>query len=670
MRLHSLVAAVLAVHAGLAGAQALSAGLDRAGFDPAVRPQDDLFRAANGQWLKDMPIPADKPVYGTFIQMRDRADERVRRIVEELAASQRASSGNEQKIGAYYRSYLDEAAIDKAGMAPLAPWIRQLEAVKNKADIAGLMGRWQGMVDTPLGANVYPDRKEPGVYRAILWQGGLGLPDRGYYLEDNERFEKARAAYLVYLETLLRLGGDRAAADNAKRVFALEKRLAQAQWTRVEVRDPVKTYNPTLLPDWQKAAPGFAWKRFFQEASLPIADRFSVGQPTYATAFAHVVDELPLADWKLYLRTRLLNASAPVLPKAFRDAHFAFNGRALQGSQEARPRWQQGTAALDAALGEAVGQVFVARHFPPAHKARMSELVNKLLTAYGQSIDGLAWMGPQTKQRAQQKLARYTTKIGYPDVWRDYTALQVREGDAFGNDKRAGRFAYERRAYRAGRAVDRREWGMTPQTVNAYYSPSANEIVFPAAILTPPFFDMAADDAANYGAIGAIIGHEISHGFDDYGSQFDGEGKLDNWWTDDDRKAFEALAASLVAQYDTYEPLPGKKLNGRLTLGENIADLSGLQIAHKAYHLALGGKPAPVIDGLSGDQRFFLSWAQAWRIKSREERTMQLLTIDTHSPPEFRANGAAVNHDGFHTSFGTQPGDRMFKPAETRIRIW
>ncbi len=670
MRMHTMVLAAFALLAGTASAQPLSAGLDRNGFDTSVRPQDDLFKAANGQWIKDTPIPADKSVYGSFIQMRDRSDERVRRIVEELAAHKGEAIGNDQKIGAYYRSYLDEAAIDKAGVAPLAPWLQQIDALKNKADVAALWGRWQGVVDTPLGVNVYPDRKEPGVYRAILWQGGLGLPDRGYYLEDNARFEKVRAAYVVYLETLLRLSGDAAPADDAKRVYALEKRLAQAQWTRVENRDAVKTYNPTTLPAWQKSAPGLDWKRFFQMAALPQGDSFSVAQPTYAVALAQAVNELPLADWKLYLRVRLLAASAPVLPQAFRDAHFAFNGKAVQGSEQDKPRWQQGTAALDAALGEAVGQAYVARHFPPAYKVRMSELVNKLLTAYGQSIDGLTWMGPQTQQRAKQKLARYSTKIGYPDHWRDYSALQVREGDAFGNDKRAGRYDYEWHARRAGQPVDRGAWGMTPQTVNAYYNPSANEIVFPAAILEPPFFDMSADDAANYGAIGAIIGHEISHGFDDQGSQFDGDGKLDNWWTDGDRKAFEQLADKLVAQYDAYEALPGKKLNGRLTLGENIADLSGLQIAYKAYKLALGDKVAPVVDGLSGEQRFFLSWAQAWRIKSRDERTLQLLTIDPHSPPEYRANGAAVNHDGFHDAFGTKQGDGMFNPSDARIRIW
>ena len=496
------------------------------------------------------------------------------------------------------------------------------------------------------------------------------MPDRSYYLDADERFAKARKAYLAYVQALLSLSGDAHAAQHAKKVLAFEMRLARAQWTPVDNRDAVKTYNPTTVAALAQSAPGFAWAAFLQAAALTNIDRLSISQPSYAKAFAKTVQQAPLADWKLYLRVRLLDGGAQVLPQAFRDAHFSFHGRAIQGNEQPRPRWQMATASLDKALGEAVGQVYVQRHFPPAYKARMRQLVGKLLDAYGQSIDGLSWMGAQTKAHAKDKLSKYTTKIGYPDTWRDYSALEVHDGDAFGNQQRAARFDYERTARRLGQPVDRAEWGMTPQTVNAYYNPNANEIVFPAAILEPPFFDMNADDAANYGAIGAIIGHEISHGFDDQGSQYDGDGKLGDWWTADDRKAFDDLAVKLVAQYDAYEPLPGKKLNGRLTLGENIADLSGLQISYKAYHLALGDKPAPVIDGLTGDQRFFLAWSRAWRGKSREARALQLLTIDPHSPAEFRANGAAVNHDGFHSSFNTQAGDRMFKPSDARIRIW
>jgi putative endopeptidase len=645
-------------------------GLNRAGFDARVRPQDDLFRAANGQWLKDTPIPGDKSDYGTFIQLRDRADERVRKIVEELAANASPVDANEKKIGTYYRSYMDEAAIDQAGIAPAKPVLAQVDAVKTPLDLARLFGRLQGSITTPMMIDVDADAKEPTVYRAATWQDGLGMPTRSYYFDEGERFAKARAAYVEYLQALFTLAGDKSAGTSAQAVFALEKRLAQAHWTPVENRDSVKTYNPMTLAALNKRAPGFAWNEFFKAGVVSGIDRVSISQPSYAVALGKAVREVPLATWKLYMRARVLDSNALVLPKPYRDAHFAFHGKALQGNEEAKPRWQQATASLGGALGEAVGQAYVARHFPPAYKARMGELVQNLLGAYGDSIDGLAWMGPQTRLKAKEKLAKYGVKIGYPDKWRDYSALELREGDAFGNRARASRFNYERQARRNGQPVDRTEWGMTPQTVNAYYHPYRNEIVFPAAILEPPFFDMAADDAVNYGAIGAIIGHEISHGFDDQGSQFDGDGKLQNWWTDADRKAFDALGAQLVAQYDAYEPLPGHKLNGKLTLGENIADLSGLQVAYKAYHRALAGKPAPVIDSLTGDQRFFLAWSMAWRSKARESRTLQLLTLDPHSPAEFRANGAAVNHDGFHDSFGTQPGDGMYKPGDARIRIW
>lgn len=671
-RLPLTLLCALALHAGIGAAQDAPprSGLDRAGFDPGIRPQDDLFRAVNGQWIKDTAIPADKPEYGLFIQLRDRSDERVRALVEALAAKQAAPGSVEQKIGSFYRSYLDEAAIDQAGLAPLAPWLRQIDALKNKRELAALMGRLQGIAGTPLIPWVGADRKEPGVNRAIAWQDGLGLPDRDYYLKDDARFMKAREAYRAYLERLFALSGDPRAAASAKAVFALERRLARAQWARVDNRDPVKTYNPMTLKALAKAAPGFDWAAFFDAAALPDIDRLSVGQPSYAKAAARTVAQTPLSTWKPYLRARVLDAFARLLPQPYREAHFELRGRALQGLQQDKPRWQHATSALNGALGEAVGQVYVAQHFPPAYKARMQELVGNLLAAYGESIDALAWMGPETKQQAKAKLAKVMPKIGYPEKWRDYSALAIRDGDAAGNAARAGRFEWERIARKAGRPVDRSEWAMTPQTVNAYYSPSFNEIVFPAAILEPPFFDMAADDAVNYGAIGAIIGHEISHGFDDSGSQFDGDGRLHNWWTEADRQAFAALGEKLVAQYAEYEPVPGHKVNGKLTLGENIADLSGLQIAYKAYRRSLGGQSAPVIEGFTGEQRFYLGWAQAWRAKSRDERALQLLTIDTHSPDQFRANGAAVNADGFHESFGTRPGDRMFKPSEARIRIW
>ena len=650
---------------------AAGSGLDLSGFDPAVRAQDDLFRAANGGWLKATEIPADKPEYGTFIQLRDLSDGRVRAIVDELATQHHPAGTVQQKVGAFYAAYLDTDAIDKAGLAPVQPLLAEIEQISSALQLAQWQGRQQGRLNTPVALWVMADFKQPTLNRAVTWQGGLGLPDRDYYLKpDDARLAKARVAYETYLVTLATLAGEKEPADVARRALAIEQRIAELHWDKVANRDPVKLYNPMTPDALAKAAPGFDWAAFMQAASLVAVDRLSVSQPSTTTGIAKLFADVPLADWKLYFKLHSLDAAAPVLPQVWRDAHFAFHRTALTGATAQKPRWQQAITELNGALGEAVGQVYVVRHFPSAQKARMQQLVANLLASYHESINGLAWMGPATKAQAQDKLAKYVSKIGYPDTWRDYSGLLVQDGDALGNAQRSARFEWQRIAAKAGQPVDRAEWDMTPQTVNAYYNPSANEIVFPAAILAPPFFDMAADDATNYGAIGAIIGHEISHGFDDQGSQFDGDGLLRNWWTDTDRQAFEAIGAQLVAQYEAYQPLPGKPLNGKLTLGENIADLSGLQVAYKAYQRSLDGQPAPVLGGYSGAQRFFLGWSQAWREKARDERVLQLLTMDPHAPPEFRANGAAVNHDGFHEAFGTRAGDKMFKPTGERIRIW
>ena len=663
--------AVLTSLAAVSWAAAPASGLDLPGFDPKVRIQDDLFHAANGGWLTATEIPADKPEYGTFIQLRDLSDKRVRAIVDDLATRQHKPGSVEQKVGAFYAAYLDTDAIDKAGLAPLAPTLAEIDAIQTPLQLAAWQGRQQGRLNTPISLWVMADFKQPTLNRAVTWQGGLGLPDRDYYLKlDDSRLAKARAAYETYLVTLATLADEKQPAEVARRVLAIEQQIAGLHWDTVANRDVVKLYNPMTPAELARAAPGFDWAAFMQAASLVGVDRLSVSQPSTTTGIAKLMADVPLTDWKLYFKLQSLDEAAPVLPRAWREAHFAFHRAALTGATAPRPRWQQAITELNGALGEAVGQVYVARHFSPAQKARMQDMVANLLAAYRESIDGLAWMGDATKSQARDKLGKYMSKIGYPDQWRDYSGLVVRPGDALGNARRSARFEWERIAAKAGKPVDRAEWGMTPQTVNAYYDPSLNEIVFPAAILEPPFFDMAADDASNYGAIGAIIGHEISHGFDDAGSQFDGGGLLRNWWTDVDRKAFDAIGAQLVLQYEGYEPLPGRYLNGKLTLGENIADLSGLQVAYKAYLRSLQGQPAPVLGGYSGAQRFFLGWSQAWREKVRDERALQMLTVDPHSPPQFRANGAAVNHDGFHEAFGTQAGDKMFKPTANRIRIW
>jgi putative endopeptidase len=662
--------AALLMGAGLSSVAAPVSGLDSAGFDPGVRVQDDLFRAVNGGWLQRTEIPADKSVYGAITMLRDLSDQRVRVITEELAAKPQAPGSVEQKIADFYGAYTDTAAIDRAGLAAAKATLDSVNAIQTRADLARWLGQAMGKFDGPVELAVMPDFKNPGSNRVLTWQSGLGMPDRDYYLKDDERMRKARGAYELYLATLATLAGEQAPQEVAKQVLALETRIAEVQWAKVDNRNPAKIYNPMTLQALATQAPGFDWPGFVQAAGLGSVTTLSVSQPSAMTGTAKLLAEVDLAQWRQYLRLRVLDDAAEVLPQAVREASFVFHGAALTGTTQELPRWQKGIAKVNAALGEALGKVYVARHFPPGHKARMSALVNNLMGAYGESIQGLAWMTPATRTAALEKLSKYAIKIGYPDRWRDYGGLNVRTGDAFGNRARSGHFEWQRMAAKAGQPVDRSEWHMTPQTVNAYYNPTVNEIVFPAAILQPPIFDVQADDAVNYGAIGAVIGHEISHGFDDQGSQFDGDGMLRNWWTDADRKAFEAIGAQLVAQYEKYEPIAGKTLNGKLTLGENIADLSGLQIAYKAYLRSLGGKPAPVLDGHTGQQRFFMGWAQAWRAKVREERALQLLTTDPHSPPQFRANGAAVNHDGFHEAFKTQPGDAMFKPVAERVRIW
>ncbi|MEJ6007129.1 M13 family metallopeptidase [Paucibacter sp. AS339] len=657
--------------ASMASTPMPQAGLDLPGFDKSVRVQDDLFKAVNGGWIKQTEIPADKSRYGSFELLRDQSDAHVRKLIDELTAKPQARGSNGQKIADFYAAYLDTASIDKLGLAPIQPLLAEIAALKSKAELAAWLGANQTRSHSPVRVFVMADAKNPLVNGVRLVQSGLGMPDRDYYLkQDDARMAKAREAYRNYLTTLAGQLGDKAPAATAERVMALEQRMAGMHWDKVENRDPVKTYNPMSRGELSAKAPGFDWARFMQSAGLGETTSITVSQPSAISALAQLVDEVPLADWQQYLSLHALNNAAELLPQVLRDAKFAFQGQALTGAKAELPRWQKATAETNAALGEAIGELYVARHFPPAYKARMQTLVNNLLAAYKDSIDKLDWMSAATKAEAQDKLSKYVTKIGYPDNWRDYSKLEVRPGDAYGNSVRAAGFQWARMVAKAGKPVDRAEWWLTPQTVNAYYSPNNNEIVFPAAILQPPFFDMNADDAVNYGAIGAVIGHEISHGFDDKGSQYDGNGVLRNWWTPADRKAFDGIADRLVAQFAAYEPIPGKTLNGRLTLGENIADLSGLQIAYKAYQRSLAGKPAAVIGGHTGAQRFFLGFSQIWREKAREERALQMLTTDPHSPGEFRANGTAINHDGFHQAFDTKPGDKLHKPESERIRIW
>ena len=548
-------------------------------------------------------------------------------------------------------------------------------------DLVQYLGANLYRINSPLEIGISPDEKEPTVNRTIIAQGGLGMPDRDYYLKaDDARLANAKAQYLVYLSTLAQLKTDPlhtgspspspSDMEQAQRVLALESKIAQVHWSRIQNRDTLKRYNPMSLEQLQQSASAWDWALYLQSAHLGKVKRVIVSQPDAIEQIAQLLLKEPLQDWKDYLTLQALNLNASVLPKVFRQAHFEFYGKVLSGAKSPLPRWQEGIQALNHTLGEDIGKLYVARYFSAQDKAHVQSLVADLMQAYKVSIDSLSWMSAATKQRAQEKLATYTIKIGYPDRFRDYSGLQIKPANALGNRERSLAFEYARAVAKVDGPVDKTEWHMNAQTVNAYYNPTQNEIVFPAAILQPPFFNAKADDAVNYGGIGAVIGHEISHGFDDQGSQYDGLGKLNNWWTPEDRSAFEKVTLALVNQYDAYEPIPGAHVKGQLTLGENIADLSGLQIAFKAYQAHLGAKPSPVIDGLTGEQRFFLGFAQVWRSKSREQALLRQVTTDPHSPPEFRANGAAINHDAFQEAFKTKPGDGMYKAPQDRIRLW
>jgi len=638
------------------------------GSDTTVRPQDDLFRHANGKWLDSTEIPADRRSYGTFSLLAERAEADVKALLEEAAAKPGASRES-RMIGDFYASLLDLAALDRAGLKPLKPELDRIAKARTLSDVAALMGRMLGSgVAGPVVAYVSADAKNPSV-NAVTWtQSGLGLPDRDYYLSaDTKDF---RTAYVAYLTELGKLAGFDHPAAIAKTVMAFETELAEIQWAAEDRRDALQTYNPTPRTRWAKDYGPFPWEAFAKASGMPATAGSIISEKTYFKAFSKLAAETPVATWKAYLRLRTLDAYAEHLGKGFRAAHFQFHGKTLSGLKAESPRWRTAVETTSDALGEAIGQRYVAKHFPPAAKARMKVLVDNLFVAYRESLSKVEWMTPATRKAAQDKLSSFKVKIGYPDAWRGYKGLEVKRGDAVGNLLRVSRFLYGRDMAEAGKPVDRKRWHMTPQTVNAYYDPTANEIVFPAAILQPPFFDIKADDAFNYGAIGAVIGHEISHGFDDEGRRFDGQGRLRDWWTPADEKAFLERAERLITQYDAYEALPGKKVNGKLTLGENIADLAGVAMALRAYHLSLGESQAPEIEGMSGDERFFMGYARVWRNKDREERALSKLSTDPHSPARFRVNGVVINVDSFYTTFDVKPGDQLYRKPEDRVRIW
>ena len=646
--------------------------------DDDIRPQDDLFGHVNGTWLATAEIPPDLTRIGGFIDLLLEAEADVGDILREAseasAAGTVAPGSNAQKIGDLFASFMDEARVEALNADPLADDLAAIDALQGVDDLPALLGRLQrqGMGGV-FESYVNSDDRQSDRNIVNLVQGGLGLPDEAYYREDD--FAELREAYVAHVGAMLGLLGwtDGDAADGAARVMALETRLAAGHWDNVRCRDVIAGYNRTTFDELQAAAPAFDWSTWVA-ALGGTPEQFGevlVRQPSYLPVLSEALGEVPLDDWKAWLTFHLVSSTAPYLSSAFVDQNFDFYSRTLAGAEELRDRWKRGAALCNAAIGEAVGAEYVARVFPPEDKAQMDALVDNLVEAYRISIGRLDWMGAETRDRALAKLELFRPKVGYPDTWRDYGALDIERDDLVGNVHRASAFETDRQLAKLAVPVDRGEWFMTPQTVNAYYNPGTNEICFPAAILRPPFFDPAAAPAVNYGGIGAVIGHEIGHGFDDQGSQYDGDGNLVNWWTDDDRSRFGERTERLIAQYDGFEPrdLPGQHVNGALTVGENIGDLGGLTIALLAYEVSLGGAEAPVIDGLTGRQRLFHNWGLVWRIKSRPELALQMLSVDPHSPPEFRAN-VVRNLDEFHEEFATAPGDALWLDPDERVRIW
>jgi putative endopeptidase len=644
-------------------------GLDLSARDPSVKPGDDFYRYATGHWLATHTIPADRTRWGTLDQLAEDADERVRKLIQSLP--QRAPAGSiEQKVGDFYRAFLDEDAIDAAGLKPARPALDAIAAARSYEDIAQLMGRPDLQLKSPMEFGIGIDAKNPDRYLTIVAQGGLGLPDRDYYLKDDAKFQEIRIQYQAHLEKMLTLAGAADAAAQAPQILALETKMAEVEWPRAKLRERDLTYNPRSLAQLEQMAPEYSWKAMLGAGGLQDRAEVNVAQPDAIEKLAKVFTSVPVGVWQSYLEVHYLDAHAALLPKAFDTESFDFFGRKLNGQQEQRERWKRAVTAVNDELGEAVGQLYVKEYFPPAAKARALALVENLRKAYAAHFATVPWMSAATRKVALEKLAAFRPKIGYPDKWRDYSALEVRSDDALGNEARAEVFEWNRELRRIDQPTDRDEWHMTPQTVNAYYNPVFNEVVFPAAILQPPFFDPYADAAVNYGAIGGVIGHEMGHGFDDQGAKSDAKGVLRTWWLPEDTTAFKKLGDKLAAQYDSYDVVGGLHVNGRLTLGENIGDLSGLTITYVAYHLSLHGKKAPVLEGLTGDQRVFLAWAQGWHTLIRDERLRNQVLTDPHSPAQFRVNGVVRNVDAWYAAFDVKPGDKLYLAPQDRVHIW
>ncbi len=646
-------------------------GIDQSLFSEDVQPGNNFYRYANEKWLDETEIPGDKSNYGIFTVLDDRTREQVRALIENAAASEAAFGAPAQKVGDLYSSVLDVKARNEAGLRPIEPLLERIRSIDSQTDLAETMGQLRRAgVAAPIVPYVSVDARNSESYTVYLTQSGLSLPDRDYYLKDEQRYVQLREQLVEYVADLLKVVDHPNPEQAAESVLEIETAIARAHWTKTENRDPVKTYNKRTPAEINQLVGSLKWFEYAEAAGIDALDELVMRQPSFVEEIAAMWDDVSLDRWRDYLTYHTLDAFASGLTESLEKRYFDFHETAISGITEQQPMWKRGVNVTGDVLGELVGQLYVEKHFKPAAKERMNELVDNLIKAFEGRIKTRDWMGEGTKKQALEKLSKFTTKIGYPDEWKDYSDLKIADGALADHLIASARFEYQRDLNKLGGPIDRNEWHMTPQTINAYYNPTMNEIVFPAAILQPPFFNMAADDAVNYGGIGAVIGHELSHGFDDKGSQYDGDGNLRQWWTPEDREEFERRAAGLVKQYGRFEPVEGNFVNGELTLGENIGDLGGLSLAYAAYRLSLDGKQAPVIDGLTGDQRFFLGWSQIWRRLYREPELLRRLIVDPHSPSEYRVNGIVRNMDAWYEAFGVAEDDELYLDPERRVRIW
>jgi putative endopeptidase len=649
-------------------------GVDLTALDKQTAPGDDFFRFANGVWFDKAVIPSDRPSTGSFLDLEIQSEDKIRTILADLEVRKDRLDVDEKRVRDLYRSFIDTDRVEQLGLRPAEKDLSTIAAIKTHEDVARIMGSVPMASESIFATRLNIDDKNPNAYAVFLRQSGLGLPDRDYYLSNEKGLVAARGAYGPYIAHLFALAGIPDGEKKADAIVKLETEIAKIHWTRAERRDADKVYNPMSVADLEKFAPQFPWRIYLSEEGIKTGEaaerRIVIGEKTAFPQLAALFGATPVEVWRDYLAFHWLSGHAGDLPKTFDDARFDFYGKVLAGQGEQLAREKRGVRFIGGLMGEGIGELYVARYFPPEAKAKAQDLVANLLSVYRQRIETADWMSPDTRKKALEKLAHFTVKIGYPDKWRDYSKFEIKTDDLLGNQARGSVFEWNRRLARLDGPVDRGEWGMSPQTVNAYYEASLNEIVFPAAILQPPFFDPNADDAVNYGGIGAVIGHEISHGFDDQGSKYDATGALQNWWQLDDRKNFDARTGALAKQYNAYSPVPGMFVNGQLTLGENIADLAGVTVAQAAYHLSLKGKEAPVLDGFTGDQRLFLAYAQVWRYKSQEATARQRVLSDPHSPPEFRVNGVVRNLEAWYAAWNVKPENKLYLAPESRIRLW